>query len=183
MTKRDLAWRTAALAECWEKQMTPQQFAEHVGVTRAQVYAIFAGREWRTVPRPEGFVYPFPYQPVQNRSDDAWKAECLVDYVRERMTPQEFAEHCGFRLSNAYLILQGKAWTNLPRPEGFAYPWPERENLGSRSRFRRRQEYIEALRTMREEGLSRRAVATRLKVADKTVDDIARRLAEKGLLT
>jgi plasmid maintenance system antidote protein VapI len=181
--KRDVAWRTAALAECWEKKMTPQQFADYVGVTRALVYAIFAGREWKTIPRPKGFTYPFPYQPVQNRSDDAWKAECLEDYVRDHMTPQEFAEHCGFKLSNAYLVLQGKAWTNLPRPEGFAYPWPERANLGSRSSFRRRQgEYVEVLRAMREEGLSRRDVATRLQVADKTVDEIARLLVEKGLL-
>ena len=180
---RDVAWRTAALAECWEKKMTPQQFADHVGVTRAQVYAIFAGRAWKTVPRPKGFTYPFPYQPVQNRSDDAWKAECLEDYVRDRMTPQEFAEHCGFRLCHAYLVLQGNAWGNLPRPEGFAYPWPEREHLGSRSRFRRRQgAYLEAIRAMREEGLSRRDVALRLKVADKTVDDIERRLVHKGLL-
>lgn len=60
MTRRDAEWRADALRECFEQRMTPLECAEHIGVTRAQIYAIFAGREWKNIPRPEGFVYPFP---------------------------------------------------------------------------------------------------------------------------
>jgi hypothetical protein len=116
-------------------------------------------------------------------SDEAWRTECLEDYVRERMSPQQFAEHCGLRLNNVYAILWGKSWKNTPRPDGFLYPWPEREALGSRSRFRRRQDdYIAAIKAMRAENLSKHEVAARLKVSYQTVDDIVRRLTRKGLI-
>jgi hypothetical protein len=115
--------------------------------------------------------------------DKAWRAECLVDYVRGRMTPQEFADHTGYALTNVYRILMGVSWKDTPRPEGFMYPWPERANLGSRGSFRRRQdEYVAAITAMRTEGLTKHEVAERLKLSYQTVDDIIRRLTRKGLI-
>lgn len=117
------------------------------------------------------------------RPQDAWKLECLEDYVREHMTPKAFAEHTGYGVTNCYLILMGQAWKHIPRPEGFMYPWPERENLGSRGRFRRRQvEYIAVITEMREKGLSKREVAERLRVSYSTVREIIQRLVQKGLI-
>lgn len=117
------------------------------------------------------------------RSLDAWKAECLRDYVRERMTPQEFAAHCGYALTNVYRILSRKTWTKIPVPEGFAYPWPERQHLGSRSRFlRRKEEYLSVITEVREGRLTKQEAAEKLNVSRQSVDDITRRLLRKGLL-
>jgi len=87
--------------------------------------------------------------------DDNWKRECLEDYVREHMTPHEFAAHVGLPRPHAYAVLNGKRWRQVPRPEGFQYPWPERENFGSRNSFRRRvHEYDEAVKRFEAEGWS-----------------------------
>ena len=84
-----------------------------------------------------------------------WKRECLEDYVRERMSPQTFAEHCGFSLSNAHYVLNGRGWRRTKRPEGFEYPWPEREHLHSSTRFERRFHiYAAAYERMKHENLT-----------------------------
>ena len=125
MTKYDVEWRTKALEECWQQQMTPLEFAHYVGVTRAQVYAIFAGREWKSIPRPEGFVYPFPTSAKKKNEELLWQADCLKDYVRDRMSALQFSQHIGTQLGVAKRILRGKGWKSTPRPEGFCYPWPK----------------------------------------------------------
>ena len=126
MTKYDAEWRADALRECWEKKLTPRQCAEYIGVTRAMVYAIFAGREWKAIPRPEGFVYPFPGVLRQEPKPTTEKAHYLAEYVRLRQTPAEFAEMLGIKIPSAYRILLGFAWKEVERPPGFQYPWPDR---------------------------------------------------------
>jgi transposase len=114
---------------------------------------------------------------------DSWKLECLEDYVKEHMSPKQFAAHVGISLNYAYEILQGNRWVQIPRPEDFEYPWPERLNVGSRSSFRRRQEeYVAAITEMRAKNLSKHEVAQRLGVAPQTIRNIANRLVEKGLI-
>lgn len=125
MTKYDVTWRTQALEDCWNQQMTPLEFAKYVGITRAQVYAIFAGREWKSIPRPEGFVYPFPANEKKKLQEALWQEECLNDYVREKMSPEQFAEHVGANLCLATRILRGQSWKSILRPPGFCYPWPK----------------------------------------------------------
>jgi hypothetical protein len=113
----------------------------------------------------------------------SWKAECLEDYVRERMTPRQFADYVGISITGAYEILQGNRWIQIPRPEGFEYPWPERRNLGSRGSFQRRQaEYIAAITDMRTHNLSKQEVAERLGVVPQTVDSIIKLLIKKSLI-
>lgn len=126
MTRRSEQWQMEALQKCWDEQMTPLQFARYAGVTRAQVYAIMAGREWKRVPRPIGFVYPFPN--AKQREDEAWKAECLVDYVNDRMSLEDFALHVGCSLPTALKVLRGESWIAVSRPPGFAYPWPRKSS-------------------------------------------------------
>jgi hypothetical protein len=40
------------------------------------------------------------------------------------MTVEQFAEHIGMKIITAKYVLRGYAWRSIPRPEGFAYPWP-----------------------------------------------------------
>ena len=124
MASRSEQWQMEALQKCWDEQMTMRDFAAYAGVTRAQVYAIMAGREWKRVPRPIGFSYPFPNN--KEREDDEWKADCLVDYVKGRMTVEDFALHVGCSLPTALRVLRGGGWKRVPRPAGFVYPWPKR---------------------------------------------------------
>ena len=106
-----------------------------------------------------------------------WKRECLEDYVRERMTPHEFAEHIGVSKNRVYYILSGKEWKTVERPEGFQYPWPEREKLGSRSSFQRRvQEYDAAIRLREENGWTMIQLADYLGVGKGSGSDIVRRV-------
>jgi plasmid maintenance system antidote protein VapI len=127
----DIEWRTQALQECWDQKMTPKQFAEYLGVTRAQVYAIFAGRTWKRIPRPQGFVYPFPANPQEKEM--LWREDCLQDYVRERMTPKQFAQHIGITVICARRILNGERWQSVVRPEGFKYPWTSRNRADTQN--------------------------------------------------
>jgi hypothetical protein len=120
-------------------RMTPKEFGLHIGICRSAVYAILRGRTWKDIPRPAGFEYPWPGKPKDLERD--WKEECLRDYVDQKMTPVEFAEHVGCTLWHSYLILGGKAWTHVPRPQGFQYPWPERAHLGTRGFERKEREY------------------------------------------
>lgn len=126
MTKYDIEWRADALRECWEMQLTPLQCAQHIGVTRAMVYMIFHNREWKNVPRPPGFTYPFPQHPKPNPLTTAQKERFLEKYVRHRQTADEFAEMCGFKRESAYRVLKGFGWKDASRPPGFQYPWPDR---------------------------------------------------------
>jgi len=114
---------------------------------------------------------------AQKLADEAWKRECLEDYVRERMTPHQFGEHIGMSNSRVYSILLGKAWRSVPRPEGFVHPWPERANLGSRNTFKRRvHEYDEAVRLRDENGWTMIQLAEYLGVGKGSGSDIVRRV-------
>ena len=94
-------------------------------------------------------------KPSKWTPDDDWKLECLIDYVRDRMTPYQFAEHIGMQLPHVYAVLAGQRWKHIPRPEGFEYPWPERARLGNRKSFLRCvHAYDEAVRLRDENGWS-----------------------------
>ena len=117
------------------------------------------------------------------KADLEWRRTCLEIYVRERMSPQQFAALIGRDISNAYFILNGLGWKQVDRPEGFQYPWPEREYLGSRSRFRRRQdEYIDVVGKFKKGEITELDAQKQLKVSPSAVRDILRRLEKKGLL-
>ena len=143
-------------AENW----SVRQFSRFLGLSGQGGWMIFHGYHYKDFERPKNGD-PMPYVKI----DDAWKRECLEDYVRERMTPHEFAEHVGMRKAHVYGILNGKAWRTTERPPGFQYPWPEREALGSRNRFRRRvAEYDAAVREYESQGWTIQQLADRLGV-------------------
>jgi hypothetical protein len=111
--------------------------------------------------------------------DRAWREECLEDYVRDRMSPQEFAEHVGCSCKNAYAILGGKIWTDTPRPEGFSYPWPEYEARSSKYVSQKRKEkYAEGMQLYRENGWDQHQLSAHLGMAITTTRDLLRREGE-----
>jgi hypothetical protein len=60
-------------------------------------------------------------------SDAEQRKQWLDDYVRERMTPLEFAQRIQRTRALVYGILAGKYWTDIPRPPEFHYPWTDEE--------------------------------------------------------
>jgi hypothetical protein len=179
MTDREQKQRW--LEDYVRERMSPMQFAAHTGRARAAAYGILAGRSWRGVPRPEGFRHPWN-DPVID-PEASWKSECLLDYVRERMLPETFAEHVGCTLWHAYLILGGKAWPAIPRPEGFAYPWPERAHLGRLGFRRKAREYQRVLERMPPEQRTPTLLRRNLEVSLHTARRIQRTFhPKKGIL-
>ena len=64
---------------------------------------------------------------MSDDNDADWRSECLRDYVNERMSPKDFADHIGVTVTQAYRILCGRAWKDIPRPEGFEHPWTDQD--------------------------------------------------------
>lgn len=97
------------------------------------------------------------------------RVAALRDYVVERMTPRQFAEHVGIGYSGAVAVLAGKIWRDTPRPEGFRYPWPERsyQSTAIKQRYSR-AEVDEALALKAKEKWSYRTLATHMGVSHCT---------------
>ena len=97
----------------------------------------------------------------------AWQEEALRDYVNERMSPKQFAEHIGAQVDTVYEILAGKTWVRAKRPEGFQYPW-----TGTRRKTPRilsQSEIDQALALREAEGWSHRELAQNVGVHFVTV--------------
>lgn len=83
------------------------------------------------------------YKPKHRAKDIAAnekRAKLLHSYVEKRMSIVQFARAAGISRPMAWQVLTGKGWVNVPRPEGFIYPWPQREKL---SRHHLRKHTIE----------------------------------------
>ena len=110
-------------------------------------------------------------------TDATWGRECLEDYVRERMSPKQFAEHVGVGLAHVYEILLGRAWRHIPRPEGFAYPWPERRSPGVRgSILRRMARYDASVARFEAEQWNFTQLAAHLNMSKSSAQRIVRRV-------
>ena len=49
----------------------------------------------------------------------------LQMYVSEQLTGMELARRLNISKSYVADLLTGKHWKEVPRPEGFQYPWPD----------------------------------------------------------
>ena len=175
--KQDMnQWREDALRDYVRERMTPEQFAEHIGIKRNAVYEILNGG-WKRAKRPEGFMYPWPeHAPEAQRQR---KHQALVEYIAERMTPAQFAARNGLNQETAYTILNGKAWFDVERPEGFVYPWPERTQKAHR--VCSPEEIAEGLALQRMNGWGRDQLAEYMNVHPTTVSRwLRQRRAEKA---
>ena len=70
-------------------------------------------------------------------------------YVEHHWTHKQFADHLSVSVNHAAKILKGQAWPEVPRPEGFQYPWPEQID---QSRLLPRAKVVEAFRRYQAEG-------------------------------
>jgi hypothetical protein len=89
--------------------MTPRAFAEHVGITRSVAYQVLNGNYWKGIPRPEGFLYPWPesHNPVvvyQRRKEAYVTAYAL--FVAEKWTYRQLARHLGIPTQTAWDLVQ-----------------------------------------------------------------------------
>jgi transposase len=115
-----------------------------------------------------------------------WREVALQGYVRERMTPKQFAEYVGAPYSSAVHILSGNRWKETPRPAGFAYPWPEKApHSDSIRNAYSRPEIEEALALRHAKGWSYRELAEHMGVQQSTAHrwengDAKRRKKEKA---
>jgi hypothetical protein len=66
---------------------------------------------------------------VTPRFTEAEVASMLREYVRLRLTPSAFARRFGMGLASAKCLLRGVTYAQVPRPEGFEYPWPRAVGL------------------------------------------------------
>ena len=115
-------------------------------------------------------------------ADRDFRIECLQDYVDQRMSAKEFAEHVGMNVNNAYRILAGEQWINTPRPDGFAYPWPEHAHM-CRKRLdeSRLPEFAEIMQRSVENSWGVRKTAAVMGIGNTTLTTVKRRLRETGL--
>jgi transcriptional regulator with XRE-family HTH domain len=99
----------------------------------------------------------------------------LRAYVRERLTPRQFAQRAGVSYNMALLILNGQRWTSTRRPEGFVYPWPERGHAGHRGSIEQRMvRYAEGVERFESEAWDMKQLAEHLKVSKSSAHRILR---------
>ena len=181
--KLTAAEKRQKLEDYVRERMSPQEFARHLDVSTATAYSILNGKTWTTIERPPGFLHPWPdakrnvyRRPIQmdGEQDRAWRASCFDDYVAERMSPKTFAEHVGIGMSHAYEVLAGKAWRDVPRPEGFEYPWPEMKST-HRVFAEREEMYRNGVRLWAENKWSYRQLARYMNVPAYTAWTVVQR--------
>jgi len=115
-------------------------------------------------------------------ADPVFKAEVLQDYVDQRMTAKEFAEHTGLDINQCYRILSGETWIKTPRPEGFMYPWPEHVNANKRCNdVSCDPHFVAVLQQASAEKWGVRKTARMMGVSTNSVEKVKRRLREAGL--
>lgn len=115
-------------------------------------------------------------------TDYAFRVECLQDYVDQRMSAKEFAEHTGVDINSVYRILCGEQWLNTPRPEGFIYPWPEHAKA-SRKRLDESKFpfYADVMKRAKAESWGVRKTANTMGIGVATLVTVKRKLREAGL--
>lgn len=60
-------------------------------------------------------------------------ADAFRLYVKNHWSSNQFADHLGIQQGTAASILSGRSRNNIPRPEGFQYPWPDSASLNRRA--------------------------------------------------
>lgn len=99
-------------------------------ITPEEAKSLLEGKTYAHVPRPKGFVYPWPikWTRYELSTPEQWQAECaalLQRYVDERWDIWRFGREAKIGHRQASKVLTGREWRSIPRPEGFAYPYPE----------------------------------------------------------
>lgn len=137
---------TAMLVDYVEGGLSANAFAKRNGLTLAAAKCLLKGMTYAHVPRPPGFAYPWPkvrqlqlkqrwYWSTEPAKRTEQRAELLRIYVQRRMTAAQFAHRARISRDTARLVLNGHAWREVPRPDGFEYPWPEAKSRSNKRKF------------------------------------------------
>lgn len=95
------------------------RFAREAKIGYRQATKILLGRQWPSIPRPEGFVYPFPEHFKGNgrrRLTAEQVAEGLALFWLQGWCIQRLADHWSIQRHSAALIVHGRAYREVPRP-------------------------------------------------------------------
>jgi hypothetical protein len=122
-----------ALTAYNDKSITVEGIATILGCTRAEAYGIVKGRTQTGHDLPEraqtnGRNGEQHYRAV---CTDAELSEALRLYVENHWSGVQFARHLGIKQVTAHAILSGSNRKNVPRPEGFVYPWPDAATMNN----------------------------------------------------
>jgi hypothetical protein len=120
----------AAFALYVEPRWSGVQFAQHLNIAQPTAHSILSGRTRTNVPRPDGFLYPWPDARSMNaRSGEEHPATSLtresILEVFGRVERGEFkgvkevGEALGLSRSAAYALVEGRSWADLPRSAEF----------------------------------------------------------------
>ena len=104
------------------------QFAKHLGIKQITADAILKGRNRKGVPRPDGFMYPWPDAKTMNvlRGADHGGAKMSNEEIQELFAKIEngeltsisaIQEETNLSRSVIYGIISGRSWSTTPRSE------------------------------------------------------------------
>lgn len=121
----------AALKLYTENHWSGVRFAQQLDILQITADSILSGRTRSNVPRPAGFLYPWPDAKYMNKltGEDhgcATKTNAQILAVFTRIVAGEFKDMkevqaaLGCARGNAYGIVSGREWAHLSRPAGFA---------------------------------------------------------------
>jgi len=173
---------SAMLTDYVEGGLSANAFAKRNGLTLAAAKCLLKGTTYAQATRPPGFAYPWPkVRQLQLKQRWYWssdpakrteqRAELLRIYVARRMTAAQFASRARISRDTARLVLNGHAWPEVERPEGFMYPWSE-NTVRTNKRKHTAEAVEEALRLHFIYGWSNRQLAAHLGIGVNSARNI-----------
>jgi hypothetical protein len=114
---------------------TYKQFAEFLGVSPSSGSRILRGDLWPHIPRPVGFVYPWPEQLDQSRLIPRAKVEeAFRRYKDENWALMDFVSFLNVTPVTGYAIFRGEIYSDIEKPAGL-----NQRTYRQRSRLRAKQ--------------------------------------------
>lgn len=132
LADNEMIERTLSLYD--RKQLTIADFALIWNCSTSSASNIISGRTQKTLKRPQrarqnGRVGENHYRSVVS---DAELAEALQRYVDNHWSGVQFSKYLEIKQVTADAILSGRNRTNVPRPLGFKYPWPDARTMNAK---------------------------------------------------
>ena len=110
-------------------------------------------------------------------TDDAVK-QALQEYVEHKLDIKAVAHMLMLSEAGARTLLQGRSWVHIPRPEGFAYPWPDQRQPTRRLGEER---VCQALKDYQEQGWNVNRLAEELAIKQSHARDLIQGYLYKGI--
>ena len=135
----------AALQLYTDEQWSGVRFAEFLGIKQVTAHSILSGRTRKSLPRPEGFQYPWPDAASRwartgssHHSAKLTEEQVVQLFLRiiegEFETVSDLMKETGLKKSPVFNLLNGKTWKMVPRPEGFEEAVKKMKAAGNKAR-------------------------------------------------